>query len=248
MREHLQRAVKMATDQGKPAARCESLARLALESAKLGTATGDQELMHLAERTAFEAKDLVPLLPGHPNWASQAGAAIAIVSLAQGNGERAAQAAGEAMQAMIEAETEDANLEIALPLARAIYAAGPDPAKDMMGTWLKIQLSGMALRTLDEEARVRWLRGPVGRELVELAGSIETFDSSSNGQSNGEALDEDARHMLRLLTEGRTNREIAEELGMSLEDVTRRLGEIFTSIGASSRAEATSFAFQRGVI
>jgi DNA-binding CsgD family transcriptional regulator len=246
MREHLERAVKMATDQGKPAARCESLARLALESAKLGAATGDNELMELAERSAFEAKDLVPLLPGHPIWGAQADTAIALVSLARGDHDRAAQAALSGMQAQIEAESEDAHLEMALPLTRALTGA-PDEAKEMARGWLKIQLSGMALRTLDEDVRVRWLRGPVGRELVELAGPIETFVGSVNGQSDGEDLDEDARNMLLLLTEGRTNREIAEELGIPVEDVARRLGEVFTRIGASSRAEATAFAFQRGV-
>ena len=249
MRTHLERAVKMATDQGKPAARCEALARLALESAKLGAATGDEDLMHLGERSAFEAKDLMPILPGHPHWGAQADAAISIVSLAQGDGERAAQAGTEAMQAMVEGNTEDANLEIALPIGRAIFAAGTDPAKEMMRTWLKIQLSGMALRTLDEDARVRWLRGPVGRELVELAGPIEPFAAPAEAESNGDgALADDDRRMLLLLTEGHTNREIGEQLGIALEDVPQRLGEVFAQIGASSRAEATAFAFQRGVL
>ncbi len=36
MREHLERAVQLATEQGRPAARCEALARLALEAAALG--------------------------------------------------------------------------------------------------------------------------------------------------------------------------------------------------------------------
>jgi DNA-binding CsgD family transcriptional regulator len=153
------------------------------------------------------------------------------------------------MFALVEAESEDANLEIALPVARAIFAGEADLAKEVAKSWLKIQLSGMALRTLDEDARVRWLRGPVGRELVELAGPIEPFVAPADGESNGDgAIDDDDRRMLLLLTEGRTNREIGEELGIGLDEVPQRLGEVFARIGASSRAEATAFAFQRGVL
>jgi DNA-binding NarL/FixJ family response regulator len=249
MRTHLERAVKMATDQGRPAARCEALARLALESAKLAVAAGDEELLNLAERTAFEAKDLLPLLPGHPPWGPQADAAIAAVSLARGDTGRAAQAGAAAAQAMVDSETEDAHMDVLLPVARAIFAGGPEEAQQMSRAWLKLQLSGMAQRTLDDDVRVRWLRGPVGRELAELAGPIEPYAAPSNGDGDGQAaLPEDDRRLLFLLTQGHTNREIADELGISDEDVVSRLGKAFAQIGASSRAEATAFAFQRGVL
>ncbi len=50
MREHLERAVRLATEQGRPAARCEALARLALEAALLGADRSDEELL-VAGRT-----------------------------------------------------------------------------------------------------------------------------------------------------------------------------------------------------
>ena len=43
---------------------------------------------------------------------------------------------------------------------------------------------------------------------------------------------------------GKTNGEIAEELGIDEAAVTRRLNELFARIGASSRADATAFAFR----
>ncbi|MDP8962158.1 MAG: AAA family ATPase, partial [Actinomycetota bacterium] len=52
LRQHLERAVRLATDQGRPAARCEALARLALEACRLGAERGDEELLSLAERSA----------------------------------------------------------------------------------------------------------------------------------------------------------------------------------------------------
>jgi ATP/maltotriose-dependent transcriptional regulator MalT len=50
--------------------------------------------------------------------------------------------------------------------------------------------------------------------------------------------------VLRLLAEGRTNKEIAAELYLSAKTVSRHLSNIFTKIGVSSRAAATAFAYQ----
>ena len=75
MRNHLERAVRLATEQGRPAARCEALAALALEAARLGAARSDDELLELAERSAKDAKDIVQVLPGHPPWGAAADAA-----------------------------------------------------------------------------------------------------------------------------------------------------------------------------
>ena len=47
---------------------------------------------------------------------------------------------------------------------------------------------------------------------------------------------------------GKTNREIAEELGIDEPAVTRRLNELFATIGVSSRADATAFAFREHVL
>ena len=43
----------------------------------------------------------------------------------------------------------------------------------MVRGFLQLTLSRIAQGTVDDEMRVRWLRGPVGRELVELAGPME---------------------------------------------------------------------------
>src|SRR5439155_11696390 len=52
MRRHLERAVELATEGGAPAAQCEALARLAIESARLGVEGGDADLIALAESAA----------------------------------------------------------------------------------------------------------------------------------------------------------------------------------------------------
>ena len=52
------------------------------------------------------------------------------------------------------------------------------------------------------------------------------------------------RRLLQLLTEGRTNAEIAAELDLAEDDVAARLARLFARLGTSSRAEATSLAFR----
>ncbi len=54
--------------------------------------------------------------------------------------------------------------------------------------------------------------------------------------------------MLRLVTCGRTNNEIAAELVLSVRTVERHLRNIYDKIGARGRAAATAYALTRGLI
>ena len=54
--------------------------------------------------------------------------------------------------------------------------------------------------------------------------------------------------VLRLVATGRTNRAIAERLGISQKTVARHLSNIFTKLGLSSRAAATAYAFQHDLL
>jgi ATP/maltotriose-dependent transcriptional regulator MalT len=53
--------------------------------------------------------------------------------------------------------------------------------------------------------------------------------------------------VLRLVATGRSNKEIAARLGLSVKTVSRHLSNIFTKIDVSSRAAATAFAFEHGI-
>lgn len=50
--------------------------------------------------------------------------------------------------------------------------------------------------------------------------------------------------VLRLVARGRTNRQVAGELVLSEHTVGRHLSNIFTKLGVSSRAAATSYAYE----
>ncbi|HEX9122659.1 MAG TPA: AAA family ATPase [Actinomycetota bacterium] len=245
MRRHLERALELATEQGSPAARCEILARLALEAAKLGAERGEDGLLALAESSAAKAKELIHLLPGHPPWGAQADAALARVWLARGANEQAVEAAGSAFGALESAMHEDLNLDIMAPAAEAMLAAGGEDARRVVGSQLRIVLALIAQRTLDGEVRARWFRGPVGGRLSRMLGDAPP---PPGGEAPSPTIDEGKMELLRLVMEGHTNAEIATALGVQEPDVTRRLGELFAAIGASSRAEATAFAFREQVL
>jgi DNA-binding NarL/FixJ family response regulator len=260
MRLHLERAVVIATEGGRASARCEAHARLAIEAARLAARPApdalevpderapDESLLELVERSAAQVKELLPLLPGHAPWGAQADAALATVALLRGDAPGAAMIAGATVQALQEALHEDASLEVILPAARAMFAGAPPEVQGFVRGFLQSTLAKIAQGTADEPIRVRWLTGPVGRELVELAGPMD-LPVSPNAEGfaaidAGSSLDEPERRLLQLLTEGHTNAEIAAELEVGEDDVAGRLGRLQARLGASSRAEATSLAFR----
>jgi DNA-binding CsgD family transcriptional regulator len=55
------------------------------------------------------------------------------------------------------------------------------------------------------------------------------------------------RQVLSLIASGKTNREIATELGISEHTVARHVSNIFTKIGVSTRTAASAFAFEHGL-
>jgi DNA-binding NarL/FixJ family response regulator len=254
MRRHLEKAVTMATEEGRASARCEALARLAVEAARLiasGAPGGapDPVLVELVERSAVQVKELLPLLPGHAPWGAQVDAALATVALVRGDIAAAVMAGGAALEALQAGLHEDASLEIVVPAARAVFAGGPPEMQGFVRGFLQSTLSRIAQGTADEAIRVRWLTGPIGRDLVELAGPMEAPapDSTAPGSAPGIAgpsLDDAERRLLQLLTEGRTNAEIAVELHLGEDDVAQRLARLLARLGTASRAEATSLAFR----
>ena len=54
--------------------------------------------------------------------------------------------------------------------------------------------------------------------------------------------------VLQLVAAGLTNNEIASALYLSAKTVSRHLSNIFTKIGVTSRAGATAFAFEHGLV
>jgi DNA-binding NarL/FixJ family response regulator len=53
--------------------------------------------------------------------------------------------------------------------------------------------------------------------------------------------------VLRLVASGRSNREIAEELVLSVRTVERHVTNLYAKIGARGKADATAYAFHHGL-
>jgi DNA-binding CsgD family transcriptional regulator/tetratricopeptide (TPR) repeat protein len=250
MRQHLEKAAELAGRTGLPAIRCEAEARLALEAARLGTERDDDELFELAERSARVAMRLAAALPGHPPWGAEALAALAQVELARGDREAAADHAQAAIEALISGMHEDQHLNIVLPAANVLMVTDA-PGWDAARAHIRRTLAMIAQRTADEDVRVRWFHGPSGQEMTRLAGPLEDASDlalvGEPGRDDGREVSPDDR-LLGSLIQGKTNKEIAEGLGLDEMAVARRLAELFAKIGASSRAEATAFAFQQRVL
>jgi DNA-binding CsgD family transcriptional regulator len=217
---------------------------LGVEASRLGADRNDDELLSVAERAADEAAQLASGLSGHAPWGAQADAARGVVALARGAREDAAAFALAAGDALEQARHEDANLDVLLPAAQVMRDTGAPAWEAAVRPYLQLTLAMIVQRTMDEDVRVRWLRGPAGARMVELAGSIELVAPEGNGHD----VRTDDDRLLASLVHGKTNREIAEELGIDETAVTRRLNELFATIGVSSRADATAFAFRERVL
>jgi ATP/maltotriose-dependent transcriptional regulator MalT len=120
-----------------------------------------------------------------------------------------------------------------------------------------------------EEARVRTLLAEACRTLgdvdsadLELAAARRTFEqlgaapdlvrldqlAGSARQGSPGKLTAREVQVLRLVATGMSNRAIAERLTISEKTVARHLSNIFTKLDLTSRAAATAYAYQQGLV
>lgn len=241
---HFARAMEIATAQRRPAAQCAVRAQFVVEAARLGVKRDDAELLDAARNGAAEVRRLAADMPGRPMWRAQVNAAESRVALARNEIDEAVELARSAITELAQARRDDAYLEILLPAARAILAGGSPDEQQQIRAQLQIVQGQIAQRTLDDEIRATFFKSAMGRELAELAGgAAEPLAARSTDRTEQKLADEDMR-LLRLLMEGRTNKEIGAALGMDATGVNQALAALYARIGADSRAEATALALR----
>jgi DNA-binding CsgD family transcriptional regulator len=246
MQQHFERAATIASEQGRPAARCDALAQLSAHAARLGSDRGDADLLARAEEAALEAEALAASLPGHPPWRSVALASRARVQLARGEASAAAELAREALGNLEAAQHADFHFDAVLPAAEALVAAGTDDERADVRDRLQLVAAMVAQRVLDEDVRVKWFASRTGRAVTTLGGG-DARVLAPHPDSRRD-LNDAEQDLLRLVTEARSNAEIAVLLGVTEDVVAQDLARLFAKIGAGSRADATTVALTGSLV
>ncbi len=89
------------------------------------------------------------------------------------------------------------------------------------------------------------------REVFERLGAAADLDALSGGSAQGSlpgGLSAREVEVLRLVAAGMTNRAIADALTISERTVDRHVSNIFTKLDVSTRAAATAFAYEHGLV
>lgn len=98
-----------------------------------------------------------------------------------------------------------------------------------------------AIRTVHQGRR--YLHPVAADELVEIMARGETLE-----EEDYEKLTRRERQVLKLLAEGKTSREIAKYLGISLKTAMTHRTNLMSKLGVHSRAELIKYAIRKGVI
>jgi ATP/maltotriose-dependent transcriptional regulator MalT len=88
------------------------------------------------------------------------------------------------------------------------------------------------------------------RKMVEkVASLLEQIEALPNvAPAYPDGLTRREVEVLRLIAAGRSNPDIAAELVISLNTVTRHVSNIFSKTGAANRAEAATYAYRHGLV
>jgi DNA-binding NarL/FixJ family response regulator len=141
-------------------------------------------------------------------------------------------------------------------LSLAAAAAGRRQAMGWGPTPAELQQLDRALaparRALTEAVQAAaWARGqamPLEQVVAEALEPVDALpDRSAGGRRLPEGLTAREAEVLRLVTAGHTDRQIAAALTLSEGTVGRHLANVYNKLGVSSRAAATAFALRRGL-
>ncbi|MGA8218582.1 MAG: LuxR C-terminal-related transcriptional regulator [Solirubrobacterales bacterium] len=190
------------------------------------------------------------------------------ILVAVGDVEEATEACAE-LDSIAAGEEETGVLAAVAAEARGLVRLAEGNAQSSLGT---LRRAGELWRRLEapyENARARVLLGLACRDLgdedsarLELDAARDTFarlgaatdlarvDRLTGSERNGDSHGLTGREIqvLRLLAAGETNREIATSLVLSVRTVDRHVSNIYAKLGVSSRAAATTYAHEHGLL
>lgn len=134
--------------------------------------------------------------------------------------------------------------------ALVIHKRGDRPVPFELGRRLARGLSNSRFMPLEGETHLLTL-GSTGIVIEAITGFLagETVGQEASARATRAAsiITPREKDVLRLIAAGKSNRQIAEELTISVNTADRHVSNILTKIAASNRAEAASFAVRNGL-
>ena len=149
------------------------------------------------------------------------------VELAEGNAERALAALHNALDIWrdLEAPYEEAKTRVLIALASRAVGDEETAALEL------------------DAARGMFERLGASNDLARLEQSVRRDSSRAATRLTARELE-----VLGLVATGKTNRAIADALGLSEKTVARHVANIFTKLGLTSRAAATAYAYRNRLV
>lgn len=143
----------------------------------------------------------------------------------------------------------DAGEHLSASLALADACDAPFERAQTLVSLAEASLSdrGVALSML-EEARDVFERLSARRALERTAGLQDTLARDSEGTGSSLGLSKRELEVLRLVAQGMTDAQIADQLFISYRTVTTHLSSIFNKLGVSSRVSATRIAVEHDLL
>jgi tetratricopeptide (TPR) repeat protein len=234
MTRHFRRAAELA-GQKSPGERCEALANLGFEYARIAALRGNRDLLQPARQTAEETLDAARQMKGQLPWVSVAHATLALVAEAEGDYNTAADEARKALE--IDGETYvNYFIPILWVAARTLIATG-EPEAPSLSAEIIGGLSYLAGALGDPEIRDKWFATPMIGEVARIVGFDPATSLAAEEPPGAE------------LTEGElaTLRELAFGAGGSRGLDPGAVDELLAKIGVATTVEAIQYAIQAGV-
>jgi DNA-binding CsgD family transcriptional regulator len=181
----------------------------------------------------------------------------------------AAERGCEELEQIAEADEEPGTLSASAAQVRGLVELAAGRAQNSLALLRRADELWRRMRNPYESARARELIGRACSELgdvdtarLESEAARDTFArlgaaddlARIEGRSElGRAVDsheltDRELEVLRLLSAGETNKEIAEGLVVSVRTVDRHVSNIYAKLGVSSRAAATGYAYEHGLV
>ena len=96
--------------------------------------------------------------------------------------------------------------------------------------------------------QIAFADSPDSRGLSKIAPDLQALAASNNGYARGSVLTSREREVMRLLAEGRTVREVASELSLSVKTIEAHKLNLMRKLDIHNRTSLVEYAVQRGLI